>query len=294
MPSLNTRLQVLVALCCAAVLACPPGLLADGSLINLREEVAGSPDGDGEPEPPKQKRKRRRRDDFDCDDDDGESLLGVLLKPVFVAGVAAATSPFWGPPKAVGDDFTFDTSFTSHPYDGPGGWLDLEGRATQKPWLVRLSGEYGDGFDGHQRIGGKLRLDTTWRLGVDASWDYRREDLSRGRHDRLWTGDCNAIFRFAQSEHLAMRTGFGVNWLNSDTVDDIGFNFTYGGDWFPADPWVISGEIDWGRLGDAGLFHARGTVGVQIENAEIYIGYDYFDVDSVTLDGIVAGIGLWF
>lgn len=57
---------------------------------------------------------------------------------------------------------------------------------------------------------------------------------------------------------------------------------------------VVVAEIDWGWLGHAGLFHARTTAGVNIQNVEVYTGYDYFDVGSAQIGGLVAGIQLWY
>ena len=93
---------------------------------------------------------------------------------------------------------------------------------------------------------------------------------------------------------MTMRAGLGLNWLTDSSDTDLGFNFTYGGDLFPAKPWVISGEIDWGTLGHAGLFHGRTTVGICLRQVELFAGYDYFDVGDAQLDGFVSGLRLWY
>jgi len=91
-----------------------------------------------------------------------------------------------------------------------------------------------------------------------------------------------------------MRTGLGMNWLSDSVDSDFGFNFTYGGDWFPRKPWVISSTIDWGRLGHAALFHGRATIGMNYRRWEIYAGYDYYDVGGAQIDGFVTGIRFWY
>ena len=133
-----------------------------------------------------------------------------------------------------------------------------------------VRGEYADDFDSLTRYGGRVLWESRNRFGLDTSLDYYREALANDSHDDLWTGDANVVFRFAQSEYLMMRTGLGVNYMSADHGTDLGFNFTYGGDWFPMKPWIVSAEIDWGWLGDAGLFQGRATIGVNIQNVEVY------------------------
>lgn len=84
------------------------------------------------------------------------------------------------------------------------------------------------------------------------------------------------------------------DWLTDSVGNDAGFNFTYGGDWFPIRPFIVSSELDWGEIGHASLFHARITTGVQWHRGEIYAGYDYLDVGNAQLDAWVAGLRLWF
>jgi hypothetical protein len=129
---------------------------------------------------------------------------------------------------------------------------------------------------------------------LDTEANDHRESLGGGRHDQLWTGDCNVVFRFAQSPKLQMRSGLGFNWLSDRIGGEEGFNFTYSGDFFPADPWIMSGEIDWGTLGSAGLFHGRATVGVHYHRCEVYTGYDYLDIGDTQIDGLVAGLRVWY
>ena len=112
--------------------------------------------------------------------------------------------------------------------------------------------------------------------------------------DALWTGDFNVTFRFAQSKHLQMRTGLGFNYLADEIGSDFGFNFTYGSDWFPSRPWVLSADIDWGTLGHANLFHARSTVGLQFHGMEIFTGYDYYEVGNTEIRGMIGGLRFWF
>ncbi len=154
--------------------------------------------------------------------------------------------------------------------------------------------EHAGDFDRISRIGTRILFDTKTRFGIDSEVNRWSESLGDGQDDDLWTGDANLVFRFAQSLRVQMRTGLGMNWLADETGSDLGFNFTYGGDFFPKKPWVISAEVDLGTLGDETLTHARLTTGWQWRGAEVFIGYDYYEVDQTELNGFLSGIRLWF
>ena len=136
-------------------------------------------------------------------------------------------------------------------------------------------------------------LETTSRFGIDASFHYLSERLPEG-DDHLNLGDCNLIYRFAQSSRAEMRVGIGANWLNDSTRTDLGFNFTYGGDFFPCKPWVLSAAIDGGTLGHAGLFRFRTTAGVIFNRFEGYAGYEYLDIGSTQDNFLIGGVRVWF
>ena len=282
---------------------------AQGMLQGLREDVRrpSSPSSDEKEEKKKEKKRHRGyvyyNDDHchDCDDDD-DSGLGELFAMLTLGTV---TSPFWVPRGIVADD-TWDSGyFARYPYR-----CDLDGYMGTEPsvvhtcypwladehysWLLRARAEYADDFDDLSRVGGQVLLDSASRWGLDTEFNHWREDLGFGRHDSLWTGDLNVVYRFAQSPKTQMRTGVGCNWLSDTVGSEFGFNFTYGGDWFPHDPWIVSAEIDWGKLGNATLFHGRTTLGVHFHRFEIYSGYDYYDVGNTQINGIVSGLRLWY
>ncbi len=62
--------------------------------------------------------------------------------------------------------------------------------------------------------------------------------------------------------------------MNHPTQTDLGFNFTYGADFFPAKPWVFSAVLDAGTHRQAGLFRFRSTAGVVYRSVELYSGYE--------------------
>lgn len=223
-----------------------------------------------------------------CDDDDVSSLWGGAL-------MMGLSSPFWIPRSMVGDDSFDNGYFLRYPYlHKQNAAIDEYGYSPgiNRHLMVRTRGEYANNFDSISKVGGSVLFDTSSRWGLDSEFNYRREN-SQLLKDDLWTGDANVVFRFAQSEQVQMRTGIGCNWLSDRTKSDCGFNFTYGGDWFPAKPIIVSHEIDWGKLGHASLFHGRVTLGANYHRFEPYIGYEYFSVGKSDINSLVFGTRLW-
>lgn len=223
-----------------------------------------------------------------CDADEDDSFWGQAM-------LAGLSSPFWLPRSMVGDDSLDSGYFLRYPYlhdQDAAIDEDLYSPEVNRHLMVRARGEYVHNFDNLSKMGGAVLFDTSSRWGFDSEFNYRREDLGVVNDD-LWTGDANLVYRFAQSEQLQMRTGIGFNWLSDRSKSDFGFNFTYGGDWFPSKPMIVSHEIDWGKLGHASLFHGRITVGANYHRFEPYVGYEYFSVGKTDFNGMVFGARLW-
>lgn len=172
----------------------------------------------------------------------------------------------------------------------------MEPHLHEDHWVYggHIQGEYGETFDSLSRIGGRLLLDSTVRWGVDTEFNYRREEIAPQVHDQLWTGDANLTIRFAQSPNFLVRTGVGMNWLSDRWGTDYGFNFTYGAEWFPADPLIMTAGIDWGTIGDAQLFHFRGELGFVLGQFEPFVGFDHFSLGGANTQELVSGIRIWF
>lgn len=245
--------------------------------------------------------------------------VAVVSAPVY-----AVTTPYWLPRSLLNDDFSVRAYYPRFPYDGTSDYLlseswqmrmvpapeqiggqDLagpphdvcimpEGWQHCRNWSLQLRGEYQDQFDRVSALGGQLILESTSRLGLDISFQTLRERLAPEQYDYLTLGDANVVFRFAQHSKAQMRLGLGMNWLADTRQHDLGFNFTYGGDFFPVKPLIVSAAIDWGTLGHAELFRFRTTVGVIVNRIETYAGYEYLDIGRTHTNSLVAGVRLWF
>jgi len=261
---------------------------AQGLLDRLREDVR-APRPEDEDKPSKEHKKKYHYCEDDDDDDDSSSLFGEALWDLF-------TVPFWGPIALL------ESGAEPPDYDLPFPYADASpGYMTYDPtpyyltdWSLRATSEYGTDLDNLSFVGARGILESTARLGIDSEFRYWHEELAAMRTDNLWTGDANLVFRFARGEKLQMRTGAGVNWLADEIGSDFGFNFTYGGDWFPHRPLIVSADLDWGWISKSELFHARTTVGINVRPVELYTGYDYFDATAFRTHTLIAGLRVWF
>ncbi len=289
-PTLRLRIVIVAAAVIWVAPACSGFADADDKLAEIRRAVREeSKDG----KTPKSEKNWTREFEDDCDDDDDESLTAQIFGPIVFTTIGA---PFLVPHYALEDSLYNDTFFPIAPYDETPGYLIIDPLSSEgmRGWAGRVTGQYGDNFGDISHWAGRLQLDSQARIGFDGEWYARREELPGGESDQFWSGDANLTFRFAQSEIAQFHAGLGANWLTDDAETDFGFNFTYGVDLFPVEPWVISSSIDWGRLGHAGLFHFRGTAGLLIRNVEVFGGYDLFRIDKVNINSLIAGVRIWF
>ena len=237
---------------------------------------------------------------FSASDENGNSLGGAMALATFAA-------PFYIPVAVLNDDYKYHLYFVPYPYanDYRGYQIlapelgemfyDTDTKELpRKSWAVRISVEDGNDFNGLNRLNGQLKVEHESRWGIVSNWNWFRERLSDGSYDATLIGDTNLTFRFAQNEIASMYTGLGFRVLTDRHTNDWGFNFTYGGDWFPIRPLVVSGVFDAGTLGSAGVVHVRGSVGAIFHGWEVFAGYDLMRINSVNLQGPMAGVRWWF
>jgi hypothetical protein len=268
----------------------------EGTLPTIRQDVReGTPSGPASPPPSDSPAKSTAADECDWANfllSDSSVFFGSLI----LAGTAVS-SPIWVPHALLQDeDFTSSGYFPPFPYDDLSGYIQSHDIATRtKPWAVRMDAEYVDTFDRLDNvIGGHLLVETAPRFGLAASFNHLEENLSGGGRDELQIGDCNLVYRFAQSDWAEFRTGLGANWMSDSSRADLGFNFTYAADIFPRKPCVVSAAIDWGTLGHAELLRFRTTAGLVFHGVETYAGYEYTDIGSAHWNGLIAGLRFWF
>lgn len=237
-------------------------------------------------------------------DGDEDSLFGDMFGQVFWTAIAF---PFALPKLALQDDADKALEFARYPYVAAyPGYLMIDPAASPelaqtlgpdfrpKAWAVQLSLENGNDFNGMNRVGGRLLVDTDSRFGILTEWSYFRESLCLGRTDNTVIGDVNAVYRFAQNEWCQFRAGAGIRIQTDRAGTNLGVNLHYGADIFPVQPLVLSSSIDGGTLGSAGVIHLRQTIGAVFNGWELFGGYDFLRIGDVNLQGPMIGLRLWF
>jgi hypothetical protein len=266
----------------------------DGKLATVRQEVRTGTDSAQAADDKGSKSSSEDRDD-DCLDD----LCDSLFLGMFSAYGAL-----------VKESFSVPSYFPRHPYaDGFSGYLRVDRKLLTlqpeapalplflqdtKTWSCRCSLEDGNDFNGLNRVGGQVLLDTSYHVGCLIDVNYFNEDLGAGRRDQLLIGDANLVVSLIRMRKLEDRVGVGLRYLADDYDTNFGVNVLYGVDWFPIEPLVVSWQIDGGTLGHAGVFHFRATAGCCCSHAEAFVGYDYLRIGSQDLQGPMIGFRLWF
>lgn len=158
---------------------------------------------------------------------------------------------------------------------------------------VRLWFDYGNDFDDLERWRGGMLLQSSAGPAAELEWNTYLE-RTPGGVDQIHVGEANALFRIYASERIQWMWGGGLAWLDDRTETNFGYNLTLKADFFPVKPWVFSGDLDYGEIGRAHVFHANASVGVLYRRYEIFGGYDYRNIESAELQGPMFGVRLWY
>jgi hypothetical protein len=229
---------------------------------------------------------------------------------LILLGLAGVTSPFWGPFLLFDDSYKVPGYFPGYPYGhDDSGYLFVDTDGTRpcddqtarlgdrdylKCWSMRMSLENINDFRGLNQVQGQMFVDTTWRVGMLTSWRWLHEDVGGGHSDEAVLMDTNLTFRFAQCRSAVVYAGLGVRMLMDRGDTRGGFNALYGFDFFPAEPMIVSAQVDVGNLAEAFVVHARTTVGWSWGRWEMFGGYDFLRIGGVNLQGPVAGMRMWY
>lgn len=168
-------------------------------------------------------------------------------------------------------------------------------------WASQLSLDAASIGDGTVRLRPHFRLFTPsrWELSADAA--IYREELhgddaqAKGRNvDYLTMSTIHGAYRFAQSQAVQFRLGFGPRLMTTPDAAFMGWDLSYGFDAFPVKPVILSGSLGIGTVGKAFVTDLRGSIGVIISAVEIMVGGERIAIGDVVLAGPTAGVRIWF
>ena len=246
----------------------PIAVQAQGRLEQVREETSGDKNSSSE---------NNSSSDPNCNE---ASVAGAFLD-VLTNSESDDSAPFLG-------------RFNSFPYASevtPYMWVD---RPNGQSLSLRAGLEGGSNFDGINRAGLHLFLDSEPRIGLKSGWDLLSEKLARGGRDEMTIGDVTVTYRVVQLEAFQAHLGLGGRFLIDSGNDHSGMNVYFGFDLFPKQPVHLFGSVEVGSLGDATFSRYRGGLGIHVGRAEFYAGYDHMKIGSVNIQGPMLGVRLWF
>ncbi len=219
--------------------------------------------------------------------------------------------PWWGPRRWMGDDGERAVAFSTAPYAaGYDGYMRVEGRSEPQALPgVAAKDEAGAPLLGR---GSALRgwaeggvQDThLFRGAAGFLWSgFHRLELQgdvrvygereAGRTDTLTLGTLAVNYLFALAPGVQVRSGAGLRWLPDGDQTHLGALFSYGADFYPGSPLVLSVAGDVGAMNDTVNGTLRGTVGAVFDQIEVYGGYEALWVEDIDLGLWVFGARLW-
>ncbi|MEX1367617.1 MAG: hypothetical protein AB1Z98_31095 [Nannocystaceae bacterium] len=256
-----------------AVLGLWPAHAQAGRLESVRSEVSGSSSSSSDDS----SSSSSSSDDDDDDYGSGASLSSDAITPRPRAPRRYRHYPYEGG--------TRDYMFVPRPDDT---------RARKR--AAQVWGEGAWQGRGLWRSAGGLRIDGQI-FSLDGDLSYYLEPAA---NDALYLGTLNLGFIPIKERRAVVRIGGGMNTMIDGRVPGegpreyaLGWNASTSFDLFPAWPVVVSGRIDAGRLYQAFMGRARGTVGVMLWRMELYGGYEHTQVGRVGLGGPTVGVRLW-
>ena len=192
--------------------------------------------------------------------------------------------------------------------DDPDAIVDESGATlVPEPWdertqrfSFRASGEASYVFNDILRTRAAARILFPSRVEVDGAVSFFAEQLPKtGEVETAVLGRAGLSVRFAQDSTAQFRTGVHILHWSYGGDPANGFAGSYGFDFFPGKPVIASVDLFLGVLGvgaaenHALFFNMRGTVGVALGRAEVYVGADLITIDRVSLGGPLMGVRIW-
>lgn len=285
----------------------------DGKLKRAREEVRPPPRSQPSPSPSPSSTtypsSSTVRGNYSSNDDDW-SWLG------FFFGVS--DGPLRAAPSGGGYHSSRSHGLLAYPYaENRRGWLVDESESVpatitpdeakvinaKRPRLFgtggTVRGEWSDCGDGLERYAVAAQVSFTY-LRLDTEWQRYIEHLPGGGTDSLTLGSIGAAINIAADDTVTVIAGLGLSTFHDRYGNESGWYGKLGVDLFPIRPLIISVEIHGGWIradefdSETFLGGGRATAGLIWNRFEAYGGWQATWIESVTLDGPVAGLRLWF
>ena len=267
-----------------------------------------STSSDSNPKPPKEHRpKRRRRNRARVSAPIISYHNGCVREPYFPPTIGVVPGPVIAPAPVMVVPQVYDPVVVETPAPivqpaptavvEPSSVVDSTpvfiGGSWFEDWGVHFGAKGGTDFGDLSNFGFDLLLQAPGAVGLDIDVTTFRESNMSFR-DHLWIGDANLVVETISGPELRARLGIGVNWLADSIGSEAGFNLTGSFDLKLSDRWLLVGEGDVGTLGDADFLHTEISLERRVGNAGLSVGYQFYDIGGVEIEGLITGLEFRF
>jgi len=307
----RTHLYWGLSVACAWTVTATTPAAADGKLSRAREETRGSGgdsnsrsrDSRKEPEHHHHRRAHSHHSDSSHDQSLGDAVVCAIFPCSGDSSETyyeADTYVVAGPPEPQRTYASYPYANASSPY-----LLEpvLEVASTSTTLDAQLLAEHTPG----RPWAGQVSLDAGFMSGIGQnSLDLRvlmpgRFELS-ARNTLLWEpaardysllGSAVVGLRFLQTPAALMRLTAGLSYFGHLLHAEPGAELGMGMDLFLGRPWILSASASAALIGQTVVPQARIQLGYLFGRSEVFFGYQYLQVGSVSLSTPLLGTRIW-
>jgi hypothetical protein len=288
-----TLAPVLLAIC-----AIPSALAEDNKLERAKAEVhrPAAPAAAAAPKPPSGSGTTSTVSGSsysdDGDDGFGDAVFGVIFWGVVVPVMACFSWHDDQGPAVVGVE--------RYPYHGDwNGYFAPAGDGRRgRIFGGEAALEYGRIDEDIERYGLSARFFCS-ALALRTDWNRYFEPRAGGGHDTLTLGTIDLELGVPVGRHARVGLGLGSSIFHDGIGTESGLCAVVSADVFPLEPLVLNGVFTYGTVGGSGepktdIMTVRASLGVMWDRCEAYAGWQGTWIESVQLDGPLAGVRVWF
>jgi hypothetical protein len=222
-------------------------------------------------------------------------LAGGFFSADLYRGLGIALiCPYYFPYDSWDAGYSVSMYFSPYPYYLKNkGYLKDQKEDFSKSWVYDIDNEYK--IFRNENFGMGLNFDIRNRSRIEFQGEVNYiSDLSvNGKIDKMYLGNANILFRFAQNQYLLMRSGLGVNAFLSKE-DSYHLFYSYSVDVYPIKPLYCSARIDLGLIGRTSFFRLRTGIGLLHKRLEVNGGVEMYHIGRDSLIGFYMGAKLYF
>lgn len=229
---------------------------------------------------------------YSDDDDDDDALFSAVFYLVVIPVVSCF---HW-----YDDQGMAVMGVESHPYHGDWtGYFAPAGNGRRgRIFGGEAAAEYGLVDADIQRFGLSGRVFCS-ALALRTSWNRYFEPRVGGGHDTLTMGTIDLELGVPAGRHVRVGLGLGSTIFHDSIGTEAGLCAVVSADVFPLEPVVLNALFTYGTVGDSNapktdIMTVRASVGVMWDRYEVYAGWQGTWIESVQLDGPLAGLRVWF